>query len=368
MEAQVAAALEASDYQQVAKLLKQWHRNEPKSPLLRLYTAQWQERIHRLEAAEKNYLKLLKQTPGGKIMQQARAGIQRIQQQQSDQKAAALEPAKQPAKQPAKRPATQSAGGDEVAILAIAAPLETNRLQAIQGVAQVFNLDAYTARMKVPASGFRLHRVGPWGEISYYAQALKASKLPTLSAKVSHIQALSVFQICCFEALAPQPTVLCKSADGQLGNIRFDWSEVSVQVSAQLPIFEQVVDIGNWGKTIHKEKVQDYAQVMDLHLAGRKIVLRMCDRLYQYQQGITLTDRKELNSRIQWNQLLSQLAQAISATHHDDFNRFGQGALEFINLLPPVHPHLDIDRRAPSEWDIAFHLYSSLYSFPEAWR
>jgi tetratricopeptide (TPR) repeat protein len=352
MEAQVAAALEVSDYKQVTRLLKQWQVNDPQNPLLRLYAAQLQERTNRLAAAEKNYLQLLKQTPSSKIMSQARAGIRRIQQQQQAQKAEALSRAK------------QVEGGDEVAILAIASPTQANRDQAIQGIAQVFNLDAYTARMKVPSGGFRIHRIGPWGEVSYYAQALKQAQAPTLVAKVSDIKALPIFQVCYFEAIDSQATVVCQNVDGQLSTISFDWSEVSGRVSGQLPIFEQVVDIGNWGKTVHKERVQDYSQVIDFHLKEREIVVRLCDRLYQYKKGTALTQQpgtlSQLNSRIQWNHLLERLSSALSSPQHNDFTQFGKGALEFVPLLPPIPANLDIDRRAPSHWDQAFHLYSSL--------
>lgn len=347
MEAQVKDAMALSDYQQVTKLLKQWQMTDPKNPLLRLYAAQVQEQTNRLEAAEKNYLQLLKQMPGSKIVAQARAGIQRIQHQQKMQKAEALEQAR------------QVAGGNEVAILAIAAPPEPARQQAITGIASVFNLDAYTARLKVPPSGCRIYRIGPWGEINYYAEALKQASVPILTAQLKDIKALQTFQISHFKSISPNPTVVCKNAAGQLGTIDFSWSEVSQRVSGQLPIFEQVVDIGNWGKTIHKEQVQDYAHVVDLHIPGRQIVLRLCDRLYQYQKGISLVEN-ELNSRIQWNRLLTQLNQLIKAPHHSDFTRFGKSALEFVSLLPPIYPNLDIDRRAPSPWDQAFHIYSSL--------
>ena len=353
MEAQVTAALEASDYRQVAALLKQWQTTEPQSPLLRLYAGQLQERTNRPEAAEKNYLKLLKQSPSSKIMSQARAGIQRIHEKQKTKKAEALSQAK------------AVEGGDEVAILAIASlpqnQTDQTRQQTIQSVASIFNLDAYTARMKIPSAGFRIHRVGSWGEVSYYQKALQAADISALSAKISDIRGLQTFQVSHFEALSPQLTVICKSVEGQLGTISFNSTEISQRVSGQLPIFEQVVDIGNWGKTIHKEKVQDYAQVVDLHLPARKIVLRLCDRLYQYKKGISLTaSSQELSSRIQWNQLLTHLNQTISTPCHNDFTRFGKNALEFINLLPPINPNLDIDRRAPSHWDQTFHLYSSL--------
>ena len=348
MEAQIVTALEICDYKQVTQLLKQWQANEPANPLLRLYAAQLQEKTNRLEAAEKNYLKLLKQTPNSKVMGQARAGLQRVQKQQAAQKSLALEQAR------------TVTGGDEPAILAIASPPEACRQQVIQGISKVFSLDAYTARQKVPSAGFRLHRTGSWGEVSYYQKALAQEKVLTLSAKVSDIKSLQTFQICYFETLLPQPTVICKSKDGQLGKIAFNWSEVTQRVTGQLPIFEQVVDLGPWGKTKHKEQVQDYAQVVDFHLPQRQIVLRLCDRLYKYQQGVAIVPQLEINSRILWNQMLSQISTATKSPQQNEFTRFGKGALEFVNLLPVVAPNLDIDRRAPSDWDIAFHLYSSL--------
>ncbi|MGB7251420.1 MAG: hypothetical protein WBC73_20970 [Phormidesmis sp.] len=364
MEAQVAAALEVKDYQQVSRLLKQWQMSEPTNPLLRLYAAQLQESTNRLEAAEKNYLTLLKQAPSSRMMSQARAGLGRIrvliQQRRSQQKAEALEQAR------------QISGGNEIAVLAIASPPPTHRQVAIEAIANVFNLDPYTARMKVPTSGLRLHRIGPWGEVRYYAAAIekhlepplgKAYAPATIAAKVADIQALQTFQISYFELLSPRPSVVCKNVNGQLGTLCFDWSEVAQRVNGQLPIFEQVVDLGPWGKTVHREEVQDYAQVIDFHLPGRQVVLRVCDRLYQYKKGVSLTSQRELNSRIQWNQLLKILSQSTHAPQHNDFTRFGKGTLEFIDLLPTIQANLDLARRAPSDWDQAFHLYSSLCYF-----
>ena len=348
MEAQVVAALEVRDYKQVTRLLKQWQTTEPQNPLLRLYAAQLQEKTNRLDTAEKNYLKLLKQTPSRKVMNQARAGLQRVQKNKAAQKAKALEQSR------------SVEGGSEPAVLAIAAPLASNHQRAVEGLSQVLNLDTYTARLKVPQAGFRLHRFGPWGEISYYRKALQQANVPTLSAKINDIKSLQIFQICYFEALSPQPIVICKNVEGQLGKIAFDWSEINQQVIGQLPIFEQVVDLGPWGKTKHKEQVQDYAQVRDFHLLGRQIVLRLCDRLYKYREGTPLSAQPEINSRILWNQLLAKIDSAIKSPQHREFTRFGEGALEFIKILPLIEPYLDIDRRSPSDWDTAFHLYSGL--------
>ncbi len=349
METSIAAALEVRDFKQATLLLKQWHVKEPANPLLRLYAAKLQEQTNRLETAQKNYLTLLKHPGSTKVTSQARAGLQRIAAAQKAEAARALASAK------------AASGGTDLAILAIASLPQSGQLNAqqaaINSIAKVFNLDPYTARLKLPNSGFRIHRIGAWGEISYYAQHLAA---PTFCTKISQIKSLQTFQVAYFEALLPSPTLICKNADGQLGKISFAPAEVSQVVSGQLPIFEQVVDLGNWGRTVHKEKVQDYVQVLDLHLPKRQIVLRLCDRIYQYHKGIALAQKAELNSRIQWNELRSQLTQAISGPHYSDFAKFGKSTLEFIPLLPAVSPNLNLDRRAPSNWDLAFHLYSSL--------
>ena len=360
MESQVVAALSVSDYKQTSQLLKQWHQQDPSNPLLRLYAAQLQEKTNRLEAAEKNYLKLLKSTSHTKLMGQARAGIQRVQQltkaqqqQEAQQhllkKATALEQAR------------SGPDSEQPAILAIATPTAAHQKEAIAALAQAFNIEPYSARMKIPNSGFRIARVIPWGEASYYAHSLGQANLPTVCAKINSIKALQTFQIEYFEAIDSEAVVVCKDAAGQLGKINFDWHEVSQSVSGQLPIFEQVVDLGPRGRMVHKEKVLDYAQVMDLHLPSRQIVLRMCDRSYQFNQSTHFTHSKELNSRIQWNQLSGQISHQLSRPTHNEFSRFGKSALEFTNLLPVIHPQLDLKRQAPSDWDIAFHLYSSLH-------
>ncbi|MEM8506034.1 MAG: hypothetical protein AAF716_23155 [Cyanobacteria bacterium P01_D01_bin.1] len=360
METNVVAALEVCDYRQAALLLRQWRQKEPESPLLRLYAAKLQEQTSKVDAAKKNYLALLKQSSSAKAIRQARAGLQRIEEAQTAAKAKALAAAK------------SAAGGTELTILSIASlPAvgdttahttadTTAQKAAIDSIAKVFNLDSYSARLRLPSSGFRIHRICPWGEASYYAQQLAA---PTFCTKVGQIKSLQIFQVTYFESLSSNAVLICKNANGQLGKIGFALTEVSQLVSAQLPIFEQVVDIGHWGRSVHKEKVLDYAQVLDLHLPGRQIVLRLCDRLYQYKKGVAFGQGNEINSRIQWNELRSQLTSSISAPQHSDFTKFGKSALEFLPLLPAIAPNLDLDRRAPSDWDLAFHLYSSLCYF-----
>ena len=358
METQIKAAIATQNYKQAGRLLKQWQQSDAHNPLLRFYAAQLQEQTNRLEAAEKNYKKLLQQNTHRKIINEARAGIARIHARQEADKAAAL----------AKARSVEDA--DEKSVLVIASvsntvvsgtvKSKTLKPEVIASFAKIFNLDAYTARMKLPSVSCRIHRVGPWGELHYFQQQLSQANIPAFCTKVIDIKAIEVFQVSHFESFSPEAIVVCKNSAGQPGKISFDWAEVTQQVRGQLPIFEQVVDLGPRGRTVHKEKVQDYAQVADLHLPGRKVVLRSCDRLYQYQKGAALSSTKELNSRILWNQLLTNINQLTTSPQQNEFSRFGKSALEFINLLPAISPNLEIDRRSPSDWDTIFHLYSSL--------
>jgi hypothetical protein len=116
-----------------------------------------------------------------------------------------------------------------------------------------------------------------------------------------------------------------------------------------------------------KEKTQDYAQVIDLHLPKRNCILRFGDWNYQFQQGaiFTASQNSELSaapatSRIRWNQLVYFLDQQLAEVPvWSEFSHFGETAHDQLPLVS-LDSHIDLLRRAPSQWDIAFQLYSGL--------
>ncbi|MEO0456842.1 MAG: tetratricopeptide repeat protein [Cyanobacteria bacterium P01_A01_bin.114] len=347
----VAAALEHQDFKRAAQLIKKWRKVSPKDPLTLLYIAKLQEETLQFDAAEKTYLKFLKLVNSPKLMGQAREGLRRVQKAREASREQALEESK------------ALLGSDEPGLLLLEPPAD--RQQAAQGLAKILKIDPYTARLQLPSQGMRLQRIGPIGELQYFGESLQKVGLPTYWARVDAVKQIQTFQIKHFKALTPQATVVCQSSQGQLGTIQFDWSEITQRIGGQLPIFEQVADIGPWGKPMRKEQTQDYAQLLDLHLHDRKIVLRLCDRTYEFQKSVALmpnspSDLIQRTTRIRWNALLQHIHSAVTGPLDSDFKHFGQGALEFIDLLPYIHPHLEIDRRAPSNWDPAFHLYSAL--------
>ena len=345
----VTAALDAQDYRRATQLIKQWRKAAPKDPLVLLSIGRLQEGTLQWDAAEKTYLKFLKQVNNPKLMGQARAGLKRVQQAREASRQEALDEAK------------AVLGSEEPGVLVIMPPKDDAQ-QAAAGLAEVLRIDAYMARLQLPKQGLRLQRTGPIGEMEYYGQALQKVGVPAAWSTIDALKTVQVFQVKHFRAVAPQPVVVCQSPTGQMGSIQFEWSEVSQVVRAQLPMFEQINDQGPWGKPKRKEMIQDYVQVIDLHVHSRKSILRICDRTYEFRNSVALVpDQTNLTStRIRWNGLMQQISRSTQCPVLEDFTNFGRGALEMIPLLPYMPVYLDLNRRKPSDWDTAFQIYTTL--------
>lgn len=354
MQDAIAAALTKQDYRAAAALLQQWQAKDPKNPWLLLMIGQYQEATERWESAEKTYLKLLRQAANQKLMGQARQGIQRVQSRLADAREEAIETARA-------QPDSQDPG-----LLCLEPTQGEQRQAAAQGLAKVMQIDPYTARLQLPSKGWRIYRVGTSGEIQFLSQALTESRSPAFWVRHADVKALQVFRVQYFRHIEPQAEVICQNPDGQIGAITFSWPEVSQRVVGQLPLFESVVDVDEWKRLQRKEKTQDYAEVVDLHLHRRKCILRLCDRTYNFRQGNPLPNAdsildKALSTRPRWNALVQYLHKQVKVQVQSDFNRFGEGALEYLDLLPTLKDYLNLSRTEPSYWDPAFHLYSGLH-------
>jgi hypothetical protein len=66
----------------------------------------------------------------------------------------------------------------------------------------------------------------------------------------------------------------------------------------------------------------------------------------------------------QWQRLLAILQEQLPTVKvWNEFKLFAETALDFKELLKLVDPHIHFLRREETEWDEAFHLYSSLAFF-----
>jgi len=350
---QVSAALSNQQLTQAATLLKQWQQAKPQDPWLQLAMANYWEAKDDLEKAQITYTRLLQSASSSKVLRHARDGVQRVRDQLAQRREHQIQEAKQ----------RSDIRGS--AILVLAPVLGDARQAAIAGLSEVMQLDLYTARMRIPSKHWRMFRVGAAGEIQYFWEQLQNHATPARWLTIDQIKSIPVFKVEQVQAFGPQLKVICQNTANQKGTISLDWGEAHQWVIGQLPIFESVVERAPWCKLKRKDMTQDYAEVIDLHLPKRGCVLRFCDRTYRYRgsaavPGQTQTPSVSLVAATYWKAMKALFQQYLPAPDRD-FTGFGQGALDFIDLLPRFDHYLELSRQQPTDWDSAFHLYSCLH-------
>jgi hypothetical protein len=356
----IAAAFQRKEYRSAARLLNPLLKTHGDDPWVQLYAARLHELSGKGHIAEPIYRTLLRNTqnPNPKILSQARQGLQRLENQDKQSRQAALEQA---------RTTPQNAKPG----LLVLEPLgDRDRKAAAQQAARILNLDPYSARMILPARHWRLYRLGPLGELQVYGEDLNRSGVPCFVLAIAALHSPQVFRVQYLRGIKPNPTVVCQNADGRLGAIAFQWSEVAQRVSGQVPIFESVVDTDARGNLVRRENTQDYALLSDLHLPARNTILRFCESSYQFDRGVQFSPMPFLaekgsqlrpTRRTHWNAIGAYLTQQLpDAPHLKDFDGFASSALDETELLGKIKPHIDLFRREETLWDSAFQLYSAI--------
>ncbi len=350
---EIAAAFARQDYHTAAQLVPKLLAQSPQNPWAHFFAGSLKEVSGQLDAATTIYRQLLRETTNPKVVAQVRQGIQRIEATQKSRRQAAI------------AQATAEPNNNAPGFLVLEAVVGDDRAQVVQRFADVMKLDAYTARLLIPNRGWRLYRVGPAGEQQVYGQELRAAGVPAFWASQTEIEAIQVFRVHTFQTAGPKATVVCQNAHDQTGFLSFDWSEVSQRVEGLLPIFEQVLDLGYRNRLERKEETQDYAHFCDLHLPGRRSILRIHDSSYRFDQGVAVANQADAldrsTIRTNWNQLMALLdRQMPHAQTWSQFTPFAESAADFSIPLLRLKSHIYLSRQTDSYWDPAFHLYSSL--------
>jgi thioredoxin-like negative regulator of GroEL len=157
----ITQAMNSKDYRAATKLIQQLGSGERQNPLIQLYMAQIYEASHKLAQAQALYRQLLQDPSNPKVMNQARQGLKRLENWEATQRQTAIAQAK------------ADPGGTNLGLLILegldpaGSPTEkqTQRQLAAQKFAKIMQLDAYSARLQLPSTGWRLYRTGAVGEI-----------------------------------------------------------------------------------------------------------------------------------------------------------------------------------------------------------
>jgi Tetratricopeptide repeat len=345
----VAAAFDRQDYKTAAQLLKPLKQQHPDHPLVQLYVGRLYEVSGKVEAAEASYRQLLQEATNAKVVTQARQGLQRLADRAQQAKEQAI--------------AAASSHPENAGLGALVLQPVADRQAAAPSFARIMNLDAYTARLQLPSRGWRLYRVGAMGELEFYGRELCKAGIPAFWVALDTVRQRRVFRVDYLQAVSPQAIVVCQNEAGQVGALTLNWAEIKQRVVGLLPIFEDVVDVDNRRRLMRKEKTQDYAQVLDLHLPKRNCILRFCDRTYQFDQGVMFDEEaaSQTTIRRRWNLLTSFLGEQLAGVAIDsEFTLFAENAEEHFTWVKNFPTHIDLFRKAPTHWDAAFQLYSGL--------
>ncbi|MEO0949557.1 MAG: hypothetical protein AAFY11_15715, partial [Cyanobacteria bacterium J06641_5] len=333
------------------------------NPWIVFGTARLHEAQARLEEACALYRQILHQASGNKLISQARQGIVRIERLQADRYAMEIATAR-------------DRGSTEPGLLVLTAVPGEDKQAAARSLARVTGIDVYAARLQIPSRGLRPLRVGPLGELEFFAQSLQHNGVPCFCCSQATLQAFPVVPVAAIEPVGASQA-LAHRLDGH--PIAFAWAEIQGRVVGEIPLPGEIVEINQRSlKTFRKTDTLDYARFCDLHLGPQQTILRLSDRHYDFQHHADLcsgSTTAQVLTRTKWDRLLAFITGAIPTatpccSDFDAFARTVKDAMHLQKLLLGLETHIDLSaervKLAPAAirqealWDAAFMLYSAL--------
>ena len=357
----IAEAIKTQQFEVADQLLQEFKVDRLENPWVGFYEARIAEARGDFVTAKESYQKLLPLANNPRLIAKLRQGLERLaqqlekqqQQEQTEQKLA-LEKIK------------AASTKHELGIFVLESiPQELKQTAAVK-FAQIMQTDPYSARLQLPSRSWRLYRTGAIDELRFYVEKLQAADVPCFCVPVTQLLELTVKPVFYLSEISPRVTAIYRVNPDEEGIFDFSWSEVSQRVEGLLPIFEECVEVNARGKIERKTKILDYARICDLHLPDRRMIIRFCDQIYEFNEGISLISphlqrEKDNTSQEKWSYLINVFREKMSnKPSWTEFNPFAENAIDFKELLKLIDPHIYFMRREESDWDRAFHLYSSL--------
>jgi hypothetical protein len=353
---QIANAIERRDLSTASLLLEQLQQQQSDNPWLQFYLARLQELQGMLDEAEELYREILRTSTNPKISSQARQGLQRLVDLEKNKQEAAIANAK------------AQAGGEELGVLVLETIEPAQKSTAAPKFAEIMQIDPYSARLLLPSRSWRLYRTGAIGELQFYVSTLKEENIPCFCASIAQITQINLQLVDYFQKVEPSVVLISSARHNSTDTLTFNWTEISHKVEGLVPLFEAVVDTDRRGKTHRKTQILDYAKFCDLHLPKQQTIVRLCDRLYQFDRGINLAApseffnaTKSITANKNWHNLDRLLKQYFSKNLvWSEFTAFAETAMNFPEILKQIAPQFNLFRREETLWDNAFELYSRL--------
>jgi len=355
----ISDAIKAEQFETADRLLQELKVDQLDNPWVDYYGARLAEARGDWAIAQDGYRKLIPLVNNPKLIAKLRHGLERLAKQLEEQTKQ-----EQAAQKLALEKVRTAASHQELGIFILESIHPELKQTAAVNFAKIMQIDPYSARLQLPSRSWRLYRTGNIEELRFYVEKLQAVNIPCFCVPVRQLLDLTIKPVFYLSEITPNPTLVYRLNKDEDAIFSFAWSEVSQRVEGLLPIFEECVEANARGKIERKTKIQDYARICDLHLPNRQIIIRLCDRVYEFDEGIRMSSsngQREITSNEQWNYLMNAFREQMSdKPSWTEFNPFAENAIDFKELLKLIDPHTYFLRREESDWDRAFHLYSSL--------
>lgn len=336
--------MQDQEYEGASRTLKQLQVLGMEEPQLQLLTARIYECTNRTAEAEQLYRQVLKSSASNSIINQARQGLQVIQDQERQKREAriALE-------------MTEEESKDHSLLLLLPIAV-SDREQKAEGLARIFNLDIYTARSVLPTKHLKIYRLGRYGEMKVYAEELKKYGIESLPIRLKTIESISVYPVIYLEEDKEGINITTKDKDFYV-----PWQLLTRMVKGQVPIIEEVViGVDKKYQIAKAEQTKDFLSIVDLHCPQQQMIFRLQDQQYQFIQGKRFIG-DNITMMARWKELIAWLEQTGNFAIADDFLPFAEMALLYPETLQEITPKVNFARVKECLWDNSFHLYSCIF-------
>lgn len=338
----IAAAIKDKEYAIASELLAELRKDEPENAWGIYYLAALHEAQGKLDAAQRVYRLVLRQTTNPQIIAQARLALHRVEATEQEQK------------EYTRRQFLTQADSEQPGLLILEPISPEAKKTAVPEFARLMGIDIHAARGQLPTRTLRLYRTGSLGELKYYHFYLRKAQIPSFYLPISDLKTIQVYQVDCFINFTPVPKITYNGHE----SLSFNWEDVSTTIEAALPLFSSSVDISARWEIQRKINTLDYVRLWDLHLPKKRLILRLCDNHYQFLQNLQAPHQTNAQ---RWQLLRESIRQNLPPMDNmGKFDHFAPSAMDFVQLLEAIKAQTNIFRVQETPLDAVFELYSRL--------
>ena len=353
-------SIESKNYDIALKIIEQLQEQGVDELWLRYYNTLMIEKQERFIEAEKNYRQIIKDSiyPDPKLIGLIRNAIERINIYKQE-----IKTQEQQVKANKKAIFSNIENSHDLAILVLTEVSLAQKQQLAPELAQIMEIDRYTAMLQIPTRSWKLYKTGQLGELNFYQTELAGVGIPCFCYPINQVNSMTVYNVDYVTHKQKSLVFNCQDELQQKHTLSVSTNEITSIAKGMMPLFELTVniekEIGGDNVMVKRESTLDYVAFLDLHCPIQNKIFRFDDRSYQFDFDKSLSGTTTTQAK--WKELENNLNNHTnSPTIYNTFKVFAENVLQFPEMLQQIKSHVRLYRRDDSLWDQAWQLYSSL--------